>query len=78
MKNREKQLNSILIYVFKIQRQFNKSKNKNNLHPSEISKNLNSPISDRIEVVGHLIHHKSKTIFQWLIIDYFVFSINKI
>jgi len=60
MKNIEKQLNSSLICVFKIQRQFYTRESKNNLHQSEISKNLNSPISDRIKVVRNLIQHKSK------------------
>jgi len=40
MKNIEKQLNSALICVFKIQRQFYSHESKNNLHPSEISKNV--------------------------------------
>ena len=63
MKNTEKQLNSSLICVFKIQRPFYSHESKTNLHPSEVSKNLNSPISDRIKVVGHLIQHKNKNHF---------------
>jgi len=59
----EKQLNSTLICVSKTQCPFYSYESKNNLHPSEISKNLNSPISDRIKVVGHLIQHKSKNHF---------------
>jgi len=63
MKNVEKHLKTTLICVFKIQRPFYSHKSKNNLHPSEISKILNSLISDRIKVVGHLIQHKSKNHF---------------
>jgi len=63
MKNIEKQLNFILVCVFKIQRQFYSHESKNNLLQSEISKILNSLISDRIKVVGHLIQHKSKNHF---------------
>jgi len=54
MKNVEKHLNSTLLCVFKIQCQIYSHESKNNLHPLEIPKNLNSPISDRIKVVGHL------------------------
>jgi len=61
MKNIEKQVNSTLIYVYKIQRSFYSHESKNNLHPSEISKNLNSPISDRIKVVGHLFPQKQQS-----------------
>ena len=69
MKKIEKQLNSTLICVFKIQRQFYSQESKNNPNQSEISKNFYSPISDRIKFVGHLIKHKSKkSNFQWLII----------
>ena len=46
MKNIENQLNSTLICVFKIQRQFYSHKSKNNLHQSETSKNLNLPIGN--------------------------------
>ena len=63
MKNMQKQLNSTSICVWKIQHPFYSRESKNNLHPSEIWKNLNSPISDRIKVVWHLIQHKSKNHF---------------
>jgi len=48
---------------FKIQHPFYSHESKNNLHPSEISENLNSPISDRKEVIGHLIQDKSENHF---------------
>ena len=63
MKNIEKQLNSTLFCVFKIQRPFYSHESKNNFHPSEISKNLNSPISDRIKVIEHFCSHKSNDYF---------------
>jgi len=63
MKNVEKQLNSPLICVFKIQRPFYSHGSKNNLHQPDIAKNLNSSISNRIKVVGHLPQHKSKKHF---------------
>ena len=62
MKSTEK-LKSTLSGAFKIQRQFYSHESKNNLHPSEISKNLNSPNSDRTKVEGHLIQRKSKNHF---------------
>ena len=47
MKNIEKQLNSTLICILKIQRQFYSHESKNNLHPSKMSKNMYLPISGR-------------------------------
>ena len=93
VKNLEKFLNSTLICVFKIQRQFYSHESKTNLHPLEISKNLNSPISDRMKVkaiwsnisknhfpmVNKLVTIKfhSKTIFSNLIESFQDFDENK-